>query len=206
LTGTEPIVVVDYGMGNVGSILNMLRKVGTRAEASRSVETIGQAARLILPGVGAFDAGMQSIEERGLRQVLDEKALVEKVPVLGICLGAQLMTSSSEEGNRAGLGWIPGRTVRFSGDAGLKVPHMGWNRVAAWRDSPLTEALPAELCYYFVHSYYIRAEHEQDVILKTTYGVEFASGIRRDNIYGVQFHPEKSHRFGLTMLKNFAGC
>ncbi|SVE57384.1 uncharacterized protein METZ01_LOCUS510238 [marine metagenome] len=204
MLGNKPIVVVDYGMGNLGSIVNMLRKVGTTAEVGRSLETIGRAAKLILPGVGSFDAGMRSIEERGFREVLDEKALAQKVPVLGICLGAQLMTSHSEEGRLAGLGWIPGRTKRFSDESGLKVPHMGWNRAVVWRENPLTDNLPAEPRYYFVHSYYIQAEDKRDVILKTTYGVEFDSGIRRGNIYGVQFHPEKSHRFGLALLANFA--
>lgn len=202
----DPIVVVDYGMGNIGSILNMLRKIGAPAEVGGSIEAIGRASRLILPGVGAFDSGMRNIADRGLREVLDVKALEEKVPILGICLGAQLLTRSSDEGELAGLGWIPARTIRFAfpPKSEYKVPHMGWNDVVVCRRSPLTEDLPDGSRYYFVHSFYIRTDDEADSLLKTRYGVEFDSGIRRGNIYGVQFHPEKSHRFGMRVLERFS--
>lgn len=199
-------MVVDYGMGNLGSILNMLRKVGAAAEISGSVDAIARGSKLILPGVGAFDTGMRAITERGLRDVLETKALEEKVPVLGICLGAQLLTRSSDEGELAGLGWIPARTIRFTFPPGsqYKVPHMGWNDVVVRQPSPLTDGLPGGSRYYFVHSFYICADDEADSLLKTSYGVEFDSGIRRDNIYGVQFHPEKSHRFGMKLLHSFS--
>jgi glutamine amidotransferase len=175
-------------------------------EIGQSAERIGRAAKLILPGVGAFDGGLRNIAERGLRKVLDTKALEEKVPVLGICLGAQLLTRSSDEGKLPGLGWIPARTVRFTFPVGseYKVPHMGWNDVAICRPSPLTHGLPAGTRYYFVHSFYIRADNDADSMLKTKYGVEFDSAIRRGNIYGVQFHPEKSHRFGMRLFEQFA--
>jgi glutamine amidotransferase len=200
------IVIVDYGMGNVGSIQNMLRRLGFPSCVSSTADVIAGAEKLILPGVGAFDSGMRSIAEKGLREVLDSKALVEKVPVLGICLGAQLLTRSSEEGVLPGLGWIPARTIRFSFPeaAGRKVPHMGWNEVMVRGSSPLTDNLAVGTRYYFVHSYYVRTDEESNSLLKTTYGVEFDSGIRRDNIYGVQFHPEKSHKFGMKLLENFA--
>jgi len=200
------IVIANYGMGNLGSISNMLKRIGAESRISASPDDIAAAAKLILPGVGAFDAGMRNIEERGLRRVLDEKALGQKVPILGICLGAQLMTTASEEGELPGLGWVPGQAKRFSvaEPQSLRVPHMGWNDVRVSADSPLTAGLPAESRFYFVHSYYIRVDQERDSILKTTYGVEFDSGIRRDNIFGVQFHPEKSHRFGMKILENFA--
>src|ERR1035437_6185018 len=193
------IVIADYGMGNVGSIWNMLRRLGVASRVSGSPDEIAAADKLILPGVGCFDGGMRSIEERGLREVLDERVLAQKVPVLGICLGAQLMTSTSEEGRLPGLGWVAAKTKRFESPnpLGLKVPHMGWNGVVVQQESPLTESLPAESRYYFVHSFYIRVEDERDAILKTTYGIEFDSGIRHENIYGVQFHPEKSHKFGM---------
>lgn len=202
-----PIVIVDYGMGNIGSIVNMLKKIGADVEVGRTADAIGRAAKLILPGVGAFDIGMRSIAERGLREILDVKALEEKVPVLGICLGAQLLTDSSEEGQIAGLGWIPGQTLRFAfpETSGYKVPHMGWNEITVRHGSPLTQGLPDGSRYYFVHSFYIQAAADSDSLLRTKYGVEFDSGIRRDNIYGVQFHPEKSHRFGMRLLERFAG-
>jgi len=200
------IVIADYGMGNLGSICSMLKRLGIASLVSSVPDEIAGAEKLILPGVGGFDTGMRSIEERGLREILNEKALAQKVPVLGICLGAQLMTSSSEEGRLAGLGWIPAKTKRFAYPnlLGLKVPHMGWNRVVVQQESPLTENLPAEPRFYFVHSYYIRVEDEKDALLKTTYGIAFDSGIRRGNVYGVQFHPEKSHKFGMRILENFA--
>jgi glutamine amidotransferase len=203
---SAPIVVVDYGMGNLGSIVNMLRKVGADAEIGGSPEIIRRASKLILPGVGAFDTGMRAIAARGLREALDAKALDERVPVLGICLGAQLLTRSSEEGVLPGLGWIPAHTTRFVFPSGsnYKVPHMGWNDAVASRPSPLTDQLPAESRYYFVHSFYIRTDDEADSLLKTSYGVEFDSGIHRGNIYGVQFHPEKSHKFGMNLLRSFS--
>jgi imidazole glycerol-phosphate synthase subunit HisH len=199
------IAIIDYGMGNLVSICNMLRRLNAASVVSSVPNEIAGADRIILPGVGAFDAGMRSIEERGLREILNELALVQKMPVLGICLGAQLMTLSSEEGRLAGLGWIPAKTVRFPypNPLGLKVPHMGWNRVIVKQQNPLTDNLPTEPRYYFVHSYYIRVEDEKDALMKTTYGIEFDSGICKGNIYGVQFHPEKSHKFGMKILDNF---
>lgn len=199
-----PIVVVDYGMGNLGSILNMFKRIGVKAAATSDPNEISRAEKLLLPGVGAFDAAMSRIHDRGLRNVLDHKATVERVPVLGICLGMQLLTRSSEEGNLAGLGWLAASAHRFPSNGTLKVPHMGWNLTTKGKVDPLTKDLPADARFYFVHSYYVRADLEEDVVLHSNYGLPFVSAIGRSNIWGAQFHPEKSHKFGMKLLENFA--
>jgi glutamine amidotransferase len=199
------ITIVNYGMGNLGSMLNMLKRISVKATIESDPDSIRNAERLILPGVGAFDAAMRRIAETpGLREVLDQKALVEKVPVLGVCLGMQLLTRSSEEGQLSGLDWIPGATRRFPRIADLKVPHMGWNVAHPTSSSALTAEVGPEPRYYFVHSYHVNVEHRSHSIMRTHYGIEFDSAIAADNIFGVQFHPEKSHRFGMQILKNFA--
>ncbi len=201
------ITIVDYGFGNLGSIANMLKKIGVQSQIASAPEEIAEARKIILPGVGHFDRAMDKIGRSGMREMLDRKALLEKVPILGICLGMQLLTDSSEEGVLAGLGWIPAKTVRFSFPAAspLKVPHMGWNLVQEATPSPLTENSGPEQRFYFVHSYHVRVEDEQFSILKTEHGYRFDSAIQKENIFGVQFHPEKSHRFGMRLLENFAG-
>ena len=199
------ITIVDYGMGNLGSIRNMLAKIGVDSEITADPEAVMAAQKLILPGVGAFDAGMQSLERSGLRAVLDERVLNARVPTLGICLGMQLMTRHSSEGDRAGLGWIDAQVRRFeSAASGLKVPHMGWNLVAPARPAALLDDLPMESRFYFVHSYYVECRDSSDVLLTTTYGRRFDSALQRGNVWGVQFHPEKSHKFGMQLLTNFA--
>lgn len=200
----KPILIVDYGMGNLGSVLNMLKRVGATAWISGDPGEIARADKILLPGVGAYGQAMKAIAASGLREVLDRKALVEKVPVLGICLGMQLLVDGSEEGDEPGLGWIPGRARRFPKGSELKVPHMGWNQAAPVSDDPLTRDLGEDARFYFVHSYYVSAERVEDRLLRTSYGLEFDAGIRSGNIWGVQFHPEKSHRFGKQLLKNFA--
>jgi imidazole glycerol-phosphate synthase subunit HisH len=197
------VIIVDYGMGNMGSIQNMLKRIGATSEITADLGLIGDATKIILPGVGAFDNAMTNINERGLREVLDHKALVDRVPILGICLGMQLLTRSSGEGKLAGLAWIPATTNRFPDQPELKVPHMGWNLVHRSRPSQMTEGFEEDARFYFVHSYYVRVEDEAYSMLKTEYGVEFDSAIQKSNIYGVQFHPEKSHRFGMRLLSNF---
>lgn len=198
------IVIVDYGMGNLGSIQNMLTYIGAESTVTADLDAIRAADRVILPGVGAFNAAMARINGSGLREVLDYKALVERVPILGICLGMQLLSRGSEEGDIPGLGWIPAETRRFPDLPGLKVPHMGWNLVRRSTRSPLTEGFEEETRFYFVHSYYVVVDEPRNSILKTTYGVDFDSAIMRGRIFGVQFHPEKSHRFGMRLLQNFA--
>ena len=198
------ITIVDYGMGNLGSVVNMLRRIGVGCEVSGDPSRIADASRILLPGVGAFDAAMERIDGGGIRKVLDHKALHEKVPVMGICLGMQLLTRGSEEGTSPGLGWIPADTRRFPGNLGVKIPHMGWNVATSTRPCPLTERLDGEIRFYFVHSYCVQTDEPHDTVLQTRYGVDFASAVQRDNIMGCQFHPEKSHRFGMQLLRNFA--
>jgi glutamine amidotransferase len=198
------ITIVDYGMGNLGSVVNMLRRIEVESEVTGDRERIKIASRIMLPGVGAFDAAMERIEKAGIRQVLDEKALHQRVPILGICLGMQLLTRGSEEGKRPGLGWIPADTRRLPGDLGLKIPHMGWNIAERTRPCRLTHELDGEIRFYFVHSYCVQTDDPKHTVLRTRYGVNFAAAIQCDNIMGAQFHPEKSHKFGMQLLRNFA--
>lgn len=198
------ITIVDYGMGNLGSIRSMLRRIGVRSTITGDPDEIARAEKVLLPGVGRFDAAMRQIGERGLREVLDRKALHERVPTLGICLGMQLITRGSEEGGVTGLGWVDADACRFPPDVRLKVPHMGWNLVRATRPSPLTAGLPPESRFYFVHSYFVRTDRPEDTVLAADYGVTFAAAVEAGNVFGAQFHPEKSHRFGMQLLANFA--
>lgn len=201
------IVIVDYGMGNVGSVLSMLQKAGAEVVVSSDPAAITQSTKLILPGVGAFDQGIQNLEKLHLVELLNDEVLQKKKPILGICLGLQLFTRSSEEGTRPGLGWVAGKTLRFQENTptgSLRIPHMGWNTVQPQHTDPLLQCLEHENRFYFAHSYYVACENAEDVLGKTVYGSAFDSVIRHDNILGTQFHPEKSHRFGLQLLKNFA--
>lgn len=199
------ITVVDYGAGNIGSVLNMIRKVGGQAVAAASVDELLRAKKILLPGVGSFDNAMSRLAGLDLIEVLKDRGRAG-VPLFGICLGMQLLSDSSDEGVQRGLGLIPGRVRRFRFDGSLsqlKVPHMGWNRVTPARTHPLCKGLEEVSRFYFVHSYYYECEDSSDVLLNTTYGFEFASGVQRGNVMGVQFHPEKSHRFGMQLMKNF---
>lgn len=199
------IIIVDYGMGNLGSTLNMFNYIGVDAKISSDPKIISNAEKLVLPGVGAFGSAMQRINSLpGLRSTLERKALLEKKPILGICLGMQLLTCMSEESDIPGLGWIPGSVYKFPKIDGFKVPHMGWNIAKPLRQNLLTTDLGKESRYYFVHSYYVRVENPQHSIMQTLYGVDFDSAIAMENILGVQFHPEKSHKFGMKLLKNFS--
>lgn len=199
------ITIVDYGMGNLGSITNMFKRIGVKAIVTSDLGQIDQAEKLLLPGVGAFDKAMEAINGTGLRQVLDRKVLEQGTPVLGVCLGMQILTSGSDEGEKDGLGWIPGRACAFNTDTGLKVPHMGWNVTTPAQNNQLADGLGDDSRFYFVHSFCVQVENPDHCIFTSNYGREFASGIQKDNIYGVQFHPEKSHKFGMKILKNFAG-
>jgi glutamine amidotransferase len=203
------VTIVDYGMGNLGSIQNMLRKIGVRHQLSSDPNRVAGAAKLILPGVGAFSQGMEGIRSRSLIPALERSVVDNGVPILGICLGMHLLTQSSEEGEGLGLGWIDASCVKFhfsgnDADQRLKIPHMGWNHVlpnpqsklyAGWNDIPR---------FYFVHSYYVLCRDPLDAASTTEYGIPFASSIERGHIYGVQFHPEKSHKFGMELLSRFA--
>ncbi|MEO9023064.1 MAG: imidazole glycerol phosphate synthase subunit HisH [Ginsengibacter sp.] len=200
------ISIIDYGAGNLGSIANMLRKLGNPGIITSSADDIAKADKLILPGVGNFDYGMSKLQQSGLIEVLNDKVLNDKIPVLGICLGAQLMTKKSEEGKLPGLGWFDAEVKKFSFPAdqiNLRIPHMGWNYVTVQKQTLLTKDLPEESKYYFVHSYYIHANTPEDVMLTTNYYNDFASALNHDNIYALQFHPEKSHKYGLKIFQNF---
>jgi glutamine amidotransferase len=199
------ISVVDYGMGNLGSILNMMRKIGAEARIASSPQDVARSGKLILPGVGSFDHGMRNLEASGLRAALEDRVIRGGVPILGICLGMQLMTASSEEGQLPGLGWIDAVTRKFRfGDPTMKVPHMGWNGVEIRSAEGLFRDMDPEPRFYFVHSYYVECRREADVLATTEYGHPFVSAFQRGNVQGVQFHPEKSHRFGMRLLARFA--
>lgn len=200
---TNEVVIVDYGMGNVGSIRSMYKYLGIPAVVSRERSIIENASRLIIAGVGAFDAGMRSLKSFDLISLLSDRVQGAKIPVLGICLGMQLFTESSEEGNLPGLGWIKGHTVRFKLPPTHKIPHMGWNTVTIKKSSSLTDSLLKDSRFYFVHSYHCIPENSADVLLATAYCDDFVSGLQSDNIFGVQFHPEKSHTFGMRLLDGF---
>ena len=200
------IVVVDYGLGNLGSIGNMLKKIGAEAVVTSDPGKIAAADKLILPGVGAFDNGMRNLNDLGITGLLNKKVLEEKTPILGICLGMQLFTNGSAEGGQPGLGWIDAEALKFD-MTGLArrftVPHMGWEYVRQQKESKLWENMYEDPRFYFVHSYYVRCNNPSDVLLSTHYAQDYVSGFERENIVGVQFHPEKSHKYGMQLFSNF---
>lgn len=202
------IAIVDIGIGNLGAIKNMLRKVGAQAEITDSSDAIQAADKIVLPGVGAFDHGIEALTASGLMDALNEQVLDARKPVLGICLGAQMLGRRSEEGSLPGLGWIDMDVVRFPRDAGIKIPHMGWNTVTptmpGGRIHPLFAGGEETPRFYFVHSFHFACDRPEDVAATCVYGKPFAAAVARENIWGVQFHPEKSHRFGAALLRNFA--
>lgn len=200
------IAIVDYGLGNLGSIANMLKVIGKRSVITSDPEKIQKADKLILPGVGAFDAGMTQLSERGLISVLQEETGQKGKPILGICLGMQLLGRRSEEGTMPGLGLIPFDNIRFRIDSssGLKVPHMGWDIVKIKRGNVLVAGLKGVQRYYFVHSYHAVCDSDENCLMTCDYGYTFTAAVVKGNVIGVQFHPEKSHDFGMRLLENFA--
>lgn len=200
------IVIVDYKLGNLGSIYNMLRKLGASVSVSDRPDQISQAEKIILPGVGSFDGGMSNLNRSGLKPVLEQLVMDKKVPTLGVCLGMQLLTRGSEEGSEPGLGWVKGETVSFEKpkeNSGLKIPHMGWNSIQIKNADPLLAELEHSR-FYFVHSFHVTCDDPTTVLTTTEHGEKFVSVYRFGNIWGTQFHPEKSHRFGMKLLANFA--
>lgn len=198
------ITIVDYGLGNLVSVKNMLKKLGAACEISDNKEIIASSTKLILPGVGAFDNGMELLKSKGLLEILNKKVIQDKTPILGICLGMQLLTKCSQEGHEKGLGWVDAETIKFSfKDRTLKIPHMGWNYISVKKENKLVSQ-EGKQRFYFVHSYYVKCNNQADVIATSDYGTEFTCVINHDNIYGAQFHPEKSLKFGMEVLKNFS--
>lgn len=199
------IIIVDYGVGNVGSIFNMLRKIGVRARISGAERDVEMADKLILPGVGHFGHGMNKLRESGLIPVLEDQVRSRAKPVLGICLGMQMMTRGSEESVIPGLGWVDAFTRRFPDVPGLRVPHMGWNLVCPGATASLFDCQASEAeRFYFVHSYCVHNTNPSDVAANCLYGIHFTAAFEIGNIFGVQFHPEKSHLFGMGLLRRFA--
>ena len=200
------LIIVDYKVGNIGSIVNMFKRIGVNAILSSDENEILSADKLLLPGVGSFDNGMKNLKASGLIKVLNKKVIEEKTPILGICLGMQLLMDSSDEGKEEGLGWISGEVKKFNfamNEEKLKVPHMGWNIARPMKKDSLFKGFSEEARFYFVHSYHAVCDNKDNVLANTHYGYDFASSISKDNIYGAQFHPEKSHKFGMKLLQNF---
>lgn len=203
---TQKIVIIDYGMGNIGSIINMLKYIGIKAIASSNPHEIVIADKLILPGIGHFDRAMENISKLGILNCIKEAAIKKRTPFLGICLGMQIMCLSSEEGLLPGLGLVDAKVVKFNfpNDDTLKVPHMGWNDLNIIKETALINKHDASVQrFYFVHSYYVKCNIEEDVLAKSTYGIQFDSAFEHNNLIGVQFHPEKSHRFGIELFNHF---
>lgn len=201
------IVIIDYGLGNLHSVINKLHRIDAHAKISSDIEDIEKADKLILPGVGFFATGMKNIRACGYLDALSHRVQKDKTPILGICLGMQLLADHSDEGDAKGLGWIKGDVKRFAFGHGpaLKVPHMGWNDLKTAKECPILKGVPKDAEFYFVHSYHYTDCAPECAVATTRYGYDFTSVVQKDNIYGVQFHPEKSHRDGMAILKNFAG-
>jgi glutamine amidotransferase len=199
------VTIIDYGMGNIGSISNMIKRIGYSCEITSDPAKIELGEKIILPGVGHFDMAIKNIESLGLNDILIKKALLDKTPTLGICLGMQIMCNKSEEGNRSGLGLIDAEVKKFSFPLiqSLKIPHMGWNLAEIQKDHSLFINMYQDPRFYFVHSYHVVCSNASDVLSTTNYGYNFHSSFAHENILGVQFHPEKSHKFGMHLLKNF---
>ena len=197
------IVIIDLNLGNVGAIKNMLRKIGVDSKVSNKKNDILSATKLILPGVGSFDTGMINIKKKGILNCIEKKVKKEFIPILGICLGMQMMMQRSDEGKQKGLGWIKGEVKKFRFNE-LKVPHMGWNKINVVKETKITDKLDLNSKFYFVHSYYVSVNNSDDIVSLSKYGLEFRSAINHKNYYGVQFHPEKSHKFGMALLSNFS--
>lgn len=199
------IAVINYGMGNTGSIVNMLHKIGEEAVVTEDKNVLEEADKIILPGVGAFDHGMENLHEKDLVSTIQKVTAEKGTPFLGICLGMQLLGKRSEEGNSEGLGLIPFESIRFrfDADSALKIPHMGWDIVEFEQEDKILSDLQGTQRYYFVHSYHAVCEDAQNILMTCEYGYRFPAAVKKDNIYGFQFHPEKSHKFGMKLLENF---
>jgi|SRR4030095_8425999 len=202
---SKKIVIIDYGMGNLRSVFNKFRRMGYSSEISSEPSVIKKADKLILPGVGHFAKGMKNLKEKGIIDILNDKVLDKKTPIFGICLGMQLFSEFSEEGDCEGLGWIKAKTVRFriNDKIKYKIPHIGWNTVDVVNKAGIDDFLNGEDFFYFVHSYYVQCTDTTDVWMTSWYESEFTSAVKKSNLFGTQFHPEKSHDSGFMLLKKF---
>ncbi|WP_412971516.1 imidazole glycerol phosphate synthase subunit HisH [Glaciecola sp. MF2-115] len=201
------IAIVDYGLGNIKAFSNVYKKLNIDCVYADTPEQLQRATKIILPGVGAFDYAMETLNSSGLRETLDDMVLNQKVPVVGICVGMQMMANSSDEGSLKGLGWIPGTVKKFDfleNENPLPLPHMGWNNLVLDVEDPLFKGLEADPRFYYLHSYYFKCKNQENSIASAKYGLDFSCIVRRENIYGIQCHPEKSHHNGSTILKNFS--
>ncbi len=200
------VAVLDYGVGNLGSIQNMLKKIGISSVVTCDEEKISEATHLILPGVGHFDYCVNQFKSSGFYNLVQEKVFNDFIPILGVCVGCQMLLDSSEEGVEKGLNWIKGKVVRFDKNRledSMRIPHMGWSDLLVRKQNPLFSNIQ-DPRFYFVHSYHLVCEQLEDVSSHALYGYEFVASVQRGNIYGVQFHPEKSHKFGMKLLENFS--
>lgn len=201
------IVLIDYGVGNISAFLNIYKQLNIPARTAKTVAELEGAEKLILPGVGHFDYAMQRFNDSGMRETVDEMVRTGKKPVIGICVGMQMMAKSSDEGQLPGLGWIDAHVEKFSDSqrsAKMPLPHMGWNDVYALKNNPLFTGLEQDARFYFLHSYYFKCTLPQDAVAEAEYGIRFTAAVNHENVYGIQCHPEKSHHFGIQLLKNFA--
>ena len=201
------ITIIDYGLGNVLAFVNVYKRLNIPVAVAKRADDLAQASKLILPGVGSFDHAIKQLNMSGMRERVEQLVKRDGIPILGICVGMQMLAACSDEGKLPGLGWIDGKVKKFdisSMPSGTYLPHMGWNDVMPARDSRLFKGMEADSRFYFLHSYYFECQQQQDVLAVTDYGGVFSCAIHHDNVYGVQFHPEKSHHFGSQLLKNFA--
>lgn len=201
------ITIIDYGLGNIQAFVNVYKRLHIPVQVARSIEDLAGAEKLILPGVGAFDHAMQRLQLSGMREAVDRMVLQEKIPVLGICVGMQMLADTSDEGQLPGLGWVPGRVRSFRSVTGLEniaMPHMGWNDVTPVNGNPLFKGIEDEARFYFLHSFYFECKRAEHGAAASNYGLDFSCAVASGNVFGVQFHPEKSHHFGVGLLKNFA--
>lgn len=201
------ITIIDYGVGNIKALSNVYQQLNIPVKIARKLEDLTEVTKLILPGVGAFDHAMKKLLQSGMREKLDELVLEKQIPIMGICVGLQMLASSSEEGNLPGLGWIEGEVKKFDVTKliqSTRLPHMGWNNVNPVGNSKLFHDLTSDSRFYFLHSYYFHCITDANIIAETDYGGRFVCAVNQGNIYGVQFHPEKSHHYGVQLLKNFS--
>ena len=202
------IVIIDYGLGNVNALYTVFKNLNIPVKISSSLSDLKNADKLILPGVGAYDYAMEKLNKSGIRDILNEQILIKKKDILGICVGMQMMAECSEEGQMDGLGWVKGDVLHFehikSDNKNMDIPHMGWNNITINKENPLLAELSNSSYFYFLHSYYFETHDNTNIVSTTKYGNHFVSTINKENIFGVQFHPEKSHQSGVQLLKNFS--